>query len=132
MNKIFENAYEQHIRSINLYLNSSDSILYLDANKTEAIDKETLQRLFDIGVINIVDGDKQYRAINFKDDCVIYLTDAAKSVKAYAAGAVIDGPVLSISATSDTPILGKNVSEFQSNINIGDSKITGTLNYIDS
>ena len=128
MNKIFENAYEQHIRSVNLYLNSSDSILYLDANKTEAIDKETLQRLFDIGVINIVDGDKQYRAINFKDDCVIYLTDAAKAAKAYAAGAVIDGPVLSISATSDTPILGKNVSEFQSNINIGDSKITGTLN----
>ena len=40
-------------------------------------------------------------------------------------------PAIAISATSDTPILGKNVSEFQSNINIGDSKITGTLNYIE-
>ena len=131
MNKIFENAYEQHIRSVNLYLNSSDSILYLDAEKTQAIDKETLQRLFDIGVINIIDGNKQYRAISFKDDCVTYLTDAAKSAHAYASGAVVDNPILSISATSDTPILGKNVSEFQSNINIEDSKITGTLNYIE-
>lgn len=131
MNKIFENAYEQHIRSVNLYLNSSDSILYLDAEKTQAIDKETLQRLFDIGVINIIDGNKQYRAISFKDDCVTYLTDAAKSAHAYASGAVIDNPILSISATSDTPILGKNVSEFQSNINIEDSKIAGILNYIE-
>ena len=131
MNKIFENAYEQHIRSVNLYLNSSDSILYLDAEKTQAIDKETLQRLFDIGVINIIDSNKQYRAISFKDDCVTYLTDAAKSAHAYASGAVVDNPILSISATSDTPILGKNVSEFRSNINIEDSKITGTLNYIE-
>lgn len=131
MNKIFENAYEQHIRSVNLYLNSSDSILYLDADKTEAIDKEALQRLFDIGVINIIDGNKQYRAISFKDNYVTYLTDAAKSAQAYASGAVVDNPVLSISATSDTQILGKNVSDFQSNVNIGDSKITGTLNYIE-
>ena len=40
-------------------------------------------------------------------------------------------PEILVSATSDTPILGKNVSEFQSDIQIKDDKITGTLNYIE-
>ena len=40
-------------------------------------------------------------------------------------------PAIVVSAESDTPILGKNVSEFQSNIQIQDNKITGTLNYIE-
>ena len=33
MNKIFENANEQHVRSVKLYFNDSDSILYLDFRK---------------------------------------------------------------------------------------------------
>lgn len=40
-------------------------------------------------------------------------------------------PAIVVSAESDTPILGKNVSEFQSNIQIKDNKVTGTLNYIE-
>ena len=130
MNKIFENANEQHVRSVKLYFNDSDSILYLDSEKKTAIEKEDLQRLFIIGVISIVDNNEEYRPIQLIDNRVSYLKNN-REVKAYAAGAIVDNPILSVSAESDTPILGKNVSEFQSNINIGDSKITGTLNYIE-
>ena len=130
MNKIFENANEQHIRSVKLYFNDSDSILYLDSEKKTAIEKEDLQRLFIIGVISIVDNNEEYRPIQLTDNYVSYLKNN-KGVKAYAAGAIVDNPILSVSATSDTPILGKNVSEFQSDIQIKDDKITGTLNYIE-
>ena len=130
MNKIFENANEQHIRSVKLYFNDSDSILYLDSEKKTAIEKEDLQRLFIIGVISIVDNNEEYRPIRLTDNYVSYLKNN-REVKAYAAGAIVDNPILSVSAESDTPILGKNVSEFQSNIQIQDDKITGTLNYIE-
>lgn len=40
-------------------------------------------------------------------------------------------PEIIVSATSDTPVLGKNISDLQSNINIADSKITGTLKYVE-
>ena len=130
MNKIFENANEQHIRSVKLYFNDSDSILYLDSEKKTAIEKEDLQRLFIIGVISIVDNNEEYRPIQLTDNYVSYLKNN-KGVKAYAAGAIVDNPILSVSATSDTPILGKNVSEFQSDIQIKDDKITGILNYIE-
>ena len=119
MNKIFENANEQHIRSVKLYFNDSDSILYLDSEKKTAIEKEDLQRLFIIGVISIVDNNEEYRPTQLTDNYVSYLKNN-KRVKAYA-----------VSAESDTPILGKNVSEFQSDIQIKDDKITGTLNYIE-
>ena len=130
MNKIFENANEQHVRSVKLYFNDSDSILYLDSEKKTAIEKEDLQRLFIIGVISIVDNNEEYRPIQLIDNRVSYLKNN-KGVKAYAAGAIVDNPILSVSAESDTPILGKNVSEFQSNIQITDNKVTGTLNYIE-
>ena len=130
MNKIFENANEQHVRSVKLYFNDSDSILYLDSEKKTAIEKEDLQRLFIIGVISIVDNNEEYRPIQLIDNRVSYLKNN-KEVKAYAAGAIVDNPILSVSAESDTPILGKNVSEFQSNIQIQDNKVTGTLNYIE-
>lgn len=130
MNKIFENANEQHVRSVKLYFNDSDSILYLDSEKKTAIEKEDLQRLFIIGVISIVDNNEEYKPIQLLDNCASYLKNN-KEVKAYSAGAIVDNPILSISAESDTPILGKNVSEFQSNIQIKDNKITGTLNYIE-
>lgn len=130
MNKIFENANEQHVRSVKLYFNDSDSILYLDSEKKIAIEKEDLQRLFIIGVISIVDNNEEYRPIQLIDNYVSYLKNN-KEVKAYAAGAIVDNPILSVSAESDTPILGKNVSEFQSNIQITDNKVTGTLNYIE-
>ena len=131
MNKIFENANEQHIRSVKLYFNDSDSILYLDSEKKTAIEKEDLQRLFIIGVISIVDNNEEYRPTQLTDNYVSYLKNN-KGVKAYAAGAIVDNPILSVSATSDTPILGKNVSEFQSDIQIKDNKITGTLNFKDT
>ena len=130
MNKIFENANEQHVRSVKLYFNNSDSILYLDSEKKTAIEKEDLQRLFIIGVISIVDNNEEYRPLQLIDNRVSYLKNN-KEVKAYAAGAIVDNPILSVSAESDTPILGKNVSEFQSNIQIQDNKVTGTLNYIE-
>ena len=130
MNKIFENANEQHIRSVKLYFNDSDSILYLDSEKKTAIEKEDLQRLFIIGVISIVDSNEEYRPIQLIDNYVSYLKNN-REVRAYAAGAIVDNPILSVSAESDTPILGKNVSEFQSNIQIEDDKVTGTLNYIE-
>ena len=130
MNKIFENANEQHVRSVKLYFNDSDSILYLDSEKKTAIEKEDLQRLFIIGVISIVDNNEEYRPIRLTDNYVSYLKNN-REVKAYAAGAIVDNPILSVSAESDTPILGKNVSEFQSNIQIKDNKVTGTLNYIE-
>ena len=130
MNKIFENANEQHVRSVKLYFNDSDSILYLDSEKKTAIEKEDLQRLFIIGIISIVDNNEEYRPIQLIDNRVSYLKNN-REVKAYAAGAIVDNPILSVSAESDTPILGKNVSEFQSNIQIKDNKVTGTLNYIE-
>ena len=130
MNKIFENANEQHVRSVKLYFNNSDSILYLDSEKKTAIEKEDLQRLFIIGVISIIDNNEEYRPLQLIDNRVSYLKNN-KEVKAYAAGAIVDNPILSVSAESDTPILGKNVSEFQSNIQIQDNKVTGTLNYIE-
>ena len=130
MNKIFENANEQHVRSVKLYFNDSDSILYLDSEKKTAIEKEDLQRLFIIGVISIVDNNEEYRPIRLTDNYVSYLKNN-REVKAYAAGAIVDNPILSVSAESDTPILGKNVSEFQSNIQIKNNKVTGTLNYIE-
>lgn len=130
MNKIFENANEQHVRSVKLYFNDSDSILYLDLEKKTAIEKEDLQRLFIIGAISIVDNNEEYRPLQLIDNRVSYLKNN-KEVKAYAAGAIVDNPILSVSAESDTPILGKNVSEFQSDIQIKDDKITGTLNYIE-
>lgn len=111
MNKIFENANEQHVRSVKLYFNDSDSILYLDSEKKTAIEKEDLQRLFIIGVISIVDNNEEYRPIQLIDNRVSYLKNN-KEVKAYAADAIVDNPILSVSAESDTPILGKNVSEF--------------------
>ena len=130
MNKIFENANEQHVRSVKLYFNDSDSILYLDSEKKTAIEKEDLQRLFIIGIISIVDNNEEYRPIQLIVNRVSYLKNN-REVKAYAAGAIVDNPILSVSAESDTPILGKNVSEFQSNIQIKDNKVTGTLNYIE-
>ena len=77
MEKIFENANEQHLRGEIIYLHGSDGYAYKDAEGNEAINKEELVNMFNLGTAIVYDTTSKtyFRAVSIKvEDAVATLT----------------------------------------------------------
>lgn len=135
---IYETAGDLHIRGTMIYIKSTpDGYGYSDPEFKNKVDADTLINAFNMGTAIIVDSEKNayYKVVSMKATksqvILTYLTSdtdvAAVTIKSE------EVPVLSISADSDSQILGKNISDLQSNIKIDNvnKKITGTLKYVE-
>lgn len=77
MERIFEKAHKQHLRAEIIYLHASDGYAYKDAEGTEAINKEELINMFNLGTAIVYDNTSKtyFRAVSIKvEDAVATLT----------------------------------------------------------
>lgn len=77
MERIFEKAHEQHLRAEIIYLHESDGYAYKDSKGTEAINKEELVNMFNLGTAVVYDDASKtyFRAVSIKvEDAVATLT----------------------------------------------------------
>lgn len=135
---IYETAGDLHIRGTMIYIKGTpDGYGYSDPEFKNKVTPDFLINAFNMGTAIIADVEKNayYKVVSMKATksqvTLTYLTSdtdlAAVTLKS------VEVPVLSISANSDTPILGKTISDLQSNIKIDNvnKKITGTLKYVE-
>ena len=77
MERIFEKAHEQHLRGEIIYLHASDGYAYKDAEGNEAINKEELVNMFNLGTAIVYDAASKtyFRAVSIKvEEAVATLT----------------------------------------------------------
>jgi len=138
-NKYIEEASDVNVEGIEFYVkNEADGFLYFDAECTKKVDTKTLDHSFRMNDIVIIDNGMACRAIGLtvgEDDVTVsYLTiteddneviSTPKQVKSFDAKLLVD-----VDIAADENLFNKFVADLQSNIVVGDGKITGELKYV--
>lgn len=139
MSEYIETATDVNVEGVEFYVKDTpDGYVYEDAEFTDRVRTEKLKHTFEMNDVVIIDNKISCRAINLEvkegyvvitylfpsvNDNVVSVT--AKQVRSFDKTLVTD-----VSIASDTDLLGKVISDLQSDIVIGENEITGTLKYV--
>lgn len=139
MSEYIETATDLNVEGVEFYVKDTpDGYVYEDAEFTDRVRTEKLKHTFEMNDVIIIDNEISCRATNLEvkegyvvitylfpsvNDNVVSVT--AKQVRSFDKTLVTD-----VSIASDTDLLGKVVSDLQSDIAIGENEITGTLKYV--
>lgn len=138
-NKYIETATDLNVEGVEFYVKDTpDGYVYEDSEFTDRVRTEKLKHTFEMNDVVIIDNKISCRATNLEvkegyvivtylfpsvNDNVVSVT--AKQVRSFDKTLVTD-----VSIASDTDLLGKVISDLQSDIEIGENEITGTLKYV--
>lgn len=139
MSEYIETATDLNVEGVEFYVKDTpDGYVYEDAEFTDRVRTEKLKHTFEMNDVVIIDNKIACRATNLevKEGYVVitYLFPSvnnnvvsvtAKQVRSFDKTLVTD-----VSIASDTDLLGKVVSDLQSDIEIGENEITGTLKHV--
>lgn len=139
MSEYIETATDVNVEGVEFYVKDTpDGYVYEDAEFTDRVRTEKLKHTFEMNDVVIIDNKIACRATNLEvkegyvvitylfpsvNDNVVSVT--AKQVRSFDKTLVTD-----VSIASDTDLLGKVISDLQSDIVIGENEITGTLKYV--
>lgn len=140
MNRYIEEASDLNVEGVEFYVKENDETnsLYTDSAYENVVDLKTLKHAFEMNDVVIIDNKISCRATNLEvkegyvvitylfpsvNDNVVSVT--AKQVRSFDKTLVTD-----VSIASDTDLLGKIISDLQSDIEIGENEITGTLKHV--
>lgn len=139
MSEYIETATDLNVEGVEFYVKDTpDGYVYEDAEFTDRVRTEKLKHTFEMNDVVIIDNEISCRATNLEvkegyvvitylfpsvNDNVVSVT--AKQVRSFDKTLVTD-----VSIASDTDLLGKVISDLQSDIVIGENEITGTLKYV--
>lgn len=139
MSEYIETATDVNVEGVEFYVKDTpDGYVYEDAEFTDRVRTEKLKHTFEMNDVVIIDNKIACRSTNLevKEGYVVitYLFPSinnnvvsvtAKQVRSFDKTLVTD-----VLIASDTDLLGKVISDLQSDIVIGENEITGTLKYV--
>lgn len=139
MASYIENDTDVNVEGVELYVkDSADGYAYLDSEFTKKIASKDLKHFFEMNDVVIVDHGIRCRgiAMELENDIAIVsyaypviidenLTFEAKKINSFDEYLTTD-----VEIAPDEDLFGKVVSDLQSNIEITESEIKGTLNYV--
>lgn len=139
MSEYIETATDVNVEGVEFYVKDTpDGYVYEDAEFTDRVRTEKLKHAFEMNDVVIIDNKIACRATNLevKEGYVVitYLFPSinnnvvsvtAKQVRSFDKTLVTD-----VLIASDTDLLGKVISDLQSDIVIGENEIRGTLKYV--
>ena len=139
MSEYIETATDVNVEGVEFYVKDTpDGYIYENVEFTDRVRTEKLKHTFEMNDVVIIDNEISCRATNLEvkegyvvvtylfpsvNDNVVSVT--AKQVRSFDKTLVTD-----VSIASDTDLLGKVISDLQSDITIGENEITGTLNHV--
>ena len=139
MSSYIENDTDVNVEGVELYVkDSADGYAYIDSKFSKRINSKTLKHLFEMNDIVIVDHDVRCRGIAMKletDSIVVSYTypvikDNNFVLESRKINSFDKYLVTDIEIAPDEDLFGKVVSDLQSDIEITESEITGTLNHV--
>ena len=135
MSKYIEEASDLNVEGIEFYVKETpDGYVYLDEEFKYFVSKADLIHAFRMNDIVVIDNGVACRASNIiiDDDKAtvqyISIDDGSvtgKEVKSFDVALVTD-----VEIAADTDLLGKVVGDLQSNVEVSDKEITGTIKYV--
>ena len=136
MSKYIEEASDLNVEGVEFYVKDTpDGYIYLDEEFKFVVSKADLIHAFRMNDLVIIDNGVACRASNLIVDnnkaTAQYVsiddgTVTGKEVDSFDVNLVTD-----VEIASDTDLLGKVVGDLQSNVEVGDKEITGTIKYVE-